>query len=315
MKLNLRFQTCRGTSLPEMIVTIGVLGLLGGVFFEVLNSGLVLFAKNTAVNASHEEARQGLNRLTRDIHAAISVPQLRDASLNVVNPGPVSGQVVMAAGVSFQNVHSGPNYVWKDTPNNKIMLKDGTNKPLEGMRLIVPLWGLEDDITKVTVASTNHTNVWTGSSQSVPNIPNAPEWGGTSTYAVTFYTDRVAYVVQGGSYVPDSQGEWILSSGNYVRYTSGTMQRYRYEDGRLHLYRQRMAGGNLIWQDFGVVARYISSPRPFYVPLNNGGGLNNKYVGIKLTARDPKSSNRRFQSTATLLETEVDYRSRICLYQ
>ena len=94
------------------------------------------------------------------------------------------------------------------------------------------------------------------------------------------------------------------------------MQRYRYENGELHLYRQRMlSSNNLGWQDFGVVARHISSPKPFYVPLNSSGGLNNKYVGIRLTARDPKSSNRKYQSTATLLETQVDYRSRICLYQ
>ena len=76
-----------------------------------------------------------------------------------------------------------------------------------------------------------------------------------------------------------------------------------------------MSGGNLLWQDFGIVARQISTPKPFYVPLNSSGGLNNKYVGIKLSARDSKSSNRRYQSTATLLETQVDYRSRICLYQ
>ena len=127
---------------------MAIFGMLGGVFFQVLNSGLILFAKNTAVNVSHEEARQGLNRLTRDIHSAISVPQLRDASFNVVSPGPVSGAFVMAAGVSFQNLSPGPNYVWKDTPNDKIMIKNGVNKPVEGMRLVVPLWGVEDDITR-----------------------------------------------------------------------------------------------------------------------------------------------------------------------
>ena len=333
MKLQLSTtQNRRGTSITEMAVTIGILGLLGGVFFDVLNSGLILFAKNAAVNVSHEEARQALNRLTRDIHSAVSVPQLRGidaAYLNtagnipfskfpVISSNPVAGVAPTAAGVSFQNIAGGPNYVWKDTPNNKIMIKDGTAvkfKATEGMRLIVPLWGLEEDITKRT-SEGPHSNVWTTTDETTPSIPNAPEFGGTSTYAITFYTDRVAYMVKNGKYVADTAGPFILSGSTYVPYTSGTMQRYRYEGGELHFYKQRYTGGSgFFWEDQAVVARNISSPKPFYIPLNSNGGVNNKYVGIKLTARDIKSSNRKFQATATLLDTQVDYRSRICLYQ
>src|SRR5438270_8212856 len=104
----------------EMAVAIGVASLLGLVFFQVLQSGLTLSAKNTAVNAAHEEARQGLLRLTRDLHASVSVPQLRDTSFNVVDstlspsasPGATPPTV---AGVSFQNVNpNSTDYVWKD---------------------------------------------------------------------------------------------------------------------------------------------------------------------------------------------------------
>ena len=65
----------------------------------------------------------------------------------------------------------------------------------------------------------------------MPLIPNAPEWGSAATFAVTFYTERVSYVVKGGKYVADEQGDWVLSSGNYIPYVSGSMQRYRFEDG------------------------------------------------------------------------------------
>lgn len=298
----------------EMLVAVGVLGLLGLVFFNVLNSGMILFAKNTAVNAAHEEARQGINRLTRDIHAAVSVPQLRDTNFNVVSSTPVSGVAPMAAGVSFQNVASGPNYVWKDPGNaSLIMIKDNPSKPVEGMRLLVPFWGLEEDITKVTAAgSANHSNVFINADQSTPNI-DAPDVGGT--FAITYYTDRAMYLVKNGSYVADAQGEWILSGGNYVAYTSGTMQRYRYENGELHFFKQRYSGSAFYWQDLAVVAKYISSPKPFYVPLNSGGSPDSKYVGVKLTARDPKSSNRGFLASSALLDTQIDYRSRIALYQ
>ena len=331
----------RGFTVAEMGVGVAVLGLLGLMFFQVLQSGLTLSAKNTAVNAAHEEARVGILRLTRDIHASISVPQLRDNGFTVISSDPVSGVSPMSAGVSFQNIASGPNFVWKDPGNaDLIMIKDNPNKPEEGQRLIIPFFGLEEDITKVTAAgSANHSNVFIKADQSTPNI-TAPSAG--VQYCITYYTDRVMYVVRNGSYIPDSQGpytittadyvsgdrdRYVLSGTNYVSsatgpkivtpalYTSGGAQRYRFEDGELHMYKQGYSGSSVYWKDIATVARYISSPTPFYVPLNSGGSPNTKYVGVKLTARDPKSSNRGYLATASLLDTQIDYRSRITIAQ
>ena len=328
-------------TVAEMSVAVGVLALLGMAFFQVLNSGLILSAKNTAVNAAHEEARVGVLRLTRDIHAAISVPQLRDNGFNVLSSDPVSGVAPTSAGVSFQNIASGPNFVWKDPGNvNLIMIKDNPSKPTEGMRLIIPFFGLEEDITKVTASgSANHSNVFIKADQSTPNI-TAPDYG--SPYCITYYTNRTMYVVRNGNYVPDSQGlytvttsayssgnatRYVLSNGTYkpsttgtlvvtpALYTSGAAQRYRFEEGELHLYYQGYNGSSVYWVDTAVVAKYISSPQPFYVPLNRSGSPNTKYVGVKLTARDPKSSNRGYLATASLLDTQVDYRSRLTLTQ
>jgi hypothetical protein len=355
-----------GYTVAEMGVAVGVLGLLGGVFFAVLNAGMTLSAKNTAVNAAHQEARQGIIRMTRDIHAAISVPQLRNnnydsgytvaSSFSIVSstPAPASspyGPVSpTAAGVSFQDVASGPNYVWKDVNNpNLIMIKDNPNPPTAGMRLIVPFFGLEEDISKATAGGASaHSNVFIKADQQTPNIA-PPDFGGT--YAITYYTERMAYVVMNGTYIADSQGPYILSGGNYVPagsyvadssgtfvlsngsyvpYSSGSMQRYnyvvstsaqryRYENGELHLFKQRYTSngnsGTFFWQDFAVVAKYISSPKPFHVPLNSGGTADLKYVGVNLTARDPKSSNRGYLATASLLNTQIDYRSRLTLTQ
>src|SRR5437868_6190471 len=104
----------RGFSVGEMGVAVAVAALLGLVFFQVLQSGLTLTAKNTAVNAAHEEARQGILRLTRDIHASISVPQLRDPTYAVVSstPSPSASPGATpptAAGISFQNIAYGAN--------------------------------------------------------------------------------------------------------------------------------------------------------------------------------------------------------------
>src|SRR5437016_13804395 len=109
-----------GFTAAEMVISTMVMAILGIVFLQVLNSGMILYAKNTAVNSAHEESREGINRLSRDIHASVSVPQLRNSthdgtytvagSFAVVSSNPVGGVPPTAAGVSFQNVTPGnPN--------------------------------------------------------------------------------------------------------------------------------------------------------------------------------------------------------------
>jgi len=355
MKIRDQRKAQAGFTSAEMVISTMVMAILGIVFLNVLNSGMILYAKNTAVNSAHEEGRQGINRFARDLHAAVSVPQLRNnthdstyscgtyecgdtlntSSFTVVSSTPVGGVAPTAAGVSFQDVVSGsPDYVWQDNNNpSQIKIKDpgvcpGPNCPTEGMRLIVPQWSYEDAITKVAGAGTNHSNIFLFSGQDTTiatNLGNQNRKFGQASYsvgpyAITYYTERMLYVVEGGKYIADSQGPWILSSGQYVAYTSGNMQRYRFENGNLNLYRQRYSSpsgnsGYFYWNFVATVARYISSAQPFYIPLNSSGTADTRYVGVKLSARDPSTSNRNYLSTASLLDTQIDYRSRICLYQ
>jgi type II secretory pathway pseudopilin PulG len=323
MKLFLPYKISeRAFTLAETGVAIGVLGLLGLVFFQVLQSGLVLSAKNTAVNAAHEEARQGILRMTRDIHASISVPQLRDTSYAIVSSTPVPGASATpptAAGVSFQNIAYGPNYLWKDPSpngNSPIMIKDGPYVPEVGMRLIVPFWGVEDTIIQQNGASqAAHSNIWLANSQEQILGNKSPAFGTNgNTYAITYYTNRVMYLVKNGSYVADAAGDYTLSGVVYTQVTPGTGQ-YHYENGELHYYVQRYANGATYWQDKATVARYLSTPKPFSVPLNRYGSSDNKYVAVAISARDPKSSNRGYLATASLLNTQIDYRSRLTIYQ
>jgi hypothetical protein len=305
-----------GFTVAEMLIAVFLLGLLGGIFYEVLRSGLTLYAKNTAVNAAQQEAQQGILRLTRDIHASVSVPQLRDETLTVVSSAPVNGVSPTTAGVSFQNIASGPNYVWKDTRDaTLVMIKDNPSPPIPGQRLIVPFWGIEDDILRWAAGgTTGHSNVYLRNGEET-QVTSAPTWAGSS-YAITYYTERVAYLVQNGSYLADSQGDYVLSGAIYIPAPVGTAaQRYRYENGELHLYKQRYNGSAFVWSDQATVAKYISSPKPFYVPLNGGGSPDARYVGARLTARDPRSSNRGYLATASLLDTQIDYRSLIAFTQ
>ena len=355
MKLNTSsFSNQSGFTAAEMVVSTMVMAILGIVFLNVLNSGMILYAKNTAVNSAHEEGRQGINRFTRDLHAAVSVPQLRnnthDAnyscgatgalydcgdpqnanSFTVVSSTPVGGVAPTAAGVSFQDVVSGsPDYVWQDNNNpTQIKIKDPGDVPTGGMRLIVPQWSVEDAITKQNAAGTNHSNVFLLHNQDTTVAANLAGQGrkfgqgsySVGPYAITYYTERMLYVVENGTYIADSNGPWVLSGGQYVAYTNQSTQRYRYENGQLNLYKQRYSSprgntGYFYWQFVATVARYISSAQPFSVPLNSSGTADTRYVAVNLSARDPSTSNRGYLATASLLSTQIDYRSRICLYQ
>jgi len=319
-----------GFTLAEMMVAVGVLGLLGLVFFSVLKSGLVLFAKNTAVNIAHEEAREGINRLTRDIHASVSMPQLCDLDSTTSpislpapspSPTPISGVAVgpMFAAVTFQNVANGPNYIWND-PNGSgpIMIKDDY-KVSAGQHLLIPFWGalFEQDIYKSTAGgSANHSNIFL---QNDVQTGIKPRDSSSGIYAITYYTERVAYVVMNGTYTKDVTGLYTEGTKNntYVWAPPGTPNghRYRYQNGELHLFKQGYAGSSYYWKDTAVVARNLTSAMPFYSPLNTGGGFNTKYVGVKITATDTKVTNQNFVAVNSLMDTAIDYRTAIALTQ
>jgi len=273
-----------GFTIVEMIISTGVMAAAGLALFSALNGSMILFAKNTAVNMSHQEGRNAVRRLVRDIHAAVAIPQLINANFQAVETQPVNGSGIPTgtAGVSFQMVWKGPNYVFQDPGNtNLIMVSDGNQKPLPGMRLLVPHFQIESDILKASAAGVaNHTNVFMVDAAE-DRIRTKLQDG---YFAVTYYTERVAYVVK---------------------------------NGELHLYKRRFLNGTTTptWVDIATVARHVTSPTPFTVPLSASGTPDNRYIGVRLSTADPKSSARKFASSTTLLDTSIPYRSRIAILQ
>src|SRR5438093_12159870 len=150
----------------EVRFASAIVGVTGAAIFSCLTTGMTLFSKNTAMNSTHEEGRRGMNRLVRDIHSSVSVPQLIDGSLNVIDTQPVdaNGNPTGTAGVSFQVVAHGPDYVVQDPVNNDlIMIRDnlsGSYQPHEGQILIAPMWSIEDPIYKITSNGASHHNIW-----------------------------------------------------------------------------------------------------------------------------------------------------------
>src|SRR5664279_1246874 len=104
-----------GLTLVELSVTTGVVGVLGLIIYALLNIGTILGAKNTAVNTAHQQARVAMLKIIADLHEAVSLPSLTNAT-GTPYPAPDSGSAPIAAeGISFQQWSMGPFKVIADT--------------------------------------------------------------------------------------------------------------------------------------------------------------------------------------------------------
>ena len=192
MKRRLRSKS--GITLLETVITTGAIAVMGLVIFMVLNSGLILSAKNTALNVAHQQARMALLQMEQDLHSAISLPQLVDTSIS-----PVSGQGP-AAGVSFQvfNAGIGQCKIASNATANQttisVSLNGATNVPKVGQRIIIPTHQIEQDITAVSRSGLTDT-ITIGSAIGVPIVTSS---NGTNYNVMCFFTDRIAYVVDSG---------------------------------------------------------------------------------------------------------------------
>ena len=81
MKLS---SSARGFKLIELMFTIAISSVVGLALYSILYSGLVLGAKNTAINTAHHQARIAMINMIQDIHAAVSLPSLTDSSGNAL---------------------------------------------------------------------------------------------------------------------------------------------------------------------------------------------------------------------------------------
>ena len=178
-----------GFTLVEVLIAMAAVGVIATVMFALLNFGMTLFAKNVAVNMAHQEARNGMMRVVRDLHRAASIPQLVDATLNPIAPGGAT------AGISFQVVAKGPFRIANDPASpSLIQLETPGVEPEVGDRLIVFDYDVEADIIKVSAkgAGSNHWNVFLkdGNEKRIQTD--------SKSFAVCYIMQRVAYVVRDG---------------------------------------------------------------------------------------------------------------------
>src|SRR6478609_953361 len=96
-------RTRRADTRVEVAMTTALASLTGYAGYSVLHIGLMLFAKNSAINVSHQQARRALLRMENDFHSSTSQVQLTDSS-----GVPLPTSTGPEAGISFQVSIGGP---------------------------------------------------------------------------------------------------------------------------------------------------------------------------------------------------------------
>jgi prepilin-type N-terminal cleavage/methylation domain-containing protein len=270
----------KGFTLPEILVTISIAALVGIVVFLVLNTGMTLYAKNTAVNSAHQQARSGVDQMLARLHSSVSIPQLVDANLQPVAEIGADGKPAAAAGISFQIFNAGPFPVVAnaDPTATSITLYCPGYTPPANARLNIPSHNIEYDISSTAaVGSSRQFNL----STSAGGIGTAVSIAGTGiegqsgvTYMITaFITSRVSYAV----------------IGSELRYfPTNNLANYR------------------------VITRNIVSQTPFTVPLGPDGQLQNQFIAaVNLSTVEPNFTKRGFAAVNMFISSSIPFRCRL----
>ena len=181
-----------GFTLIEILIAMASIGIITTIMYALLNFGTTLFARNVRVNMAHQEARNGMMRVVRDLHQAVSIPQLVDANFQPVQTaGP-------AAGITFQIIASGPFEITND-PSAPHLIQVGTDNPKSvapspGDHIVVLDYDVEADISEVTAqgVESNHWNIFLANGNENRIITK------TGSFVVCYITRRAGYIVKDG---------------------------------------------------------------------------------------------------------------------
>ncbi|HEY1770713.1 MAG TPA: prepilin-type N-terminal cleavage/methylation domain-containing protein [Chthoniobacterales bacterium] len=273
-------RSAAGFTLVEMVVAMGVSLLVGLMIFLVFNTAMVLYAKNTAINSAHQQARTGIEQMLTNIHSSVSIPELVDTNLNAVAETDSSGNPTNAAGVSFQTFNAGPFPVVVNAAATatSITLYCPGYTPPTGARLNIPSHDIEYDVTSSSLVGSYRQfslDTPSGGIGTAVTISGTGIEGGTGvTYIITaFITTRQSYAVVGSE----------------LRY-------YSTNDT----------------SSYSVIARNLTAATPFTVPLLGGGGMQNRFISaVNLSSLEPNYTNRGFSAVNMFISSLIPFRSRL----
>ena len=269
----------RGFTLVELMVSAGLVAIVGGVGYVLLQSGLNLFARSYALNASNELARITLDRMTRDIHEAIERPALVDNTGAKVTLGAVP---VSAAGTRFRKYAAGPfrvpGSVNASGTSIPLSLQAGDSMPRVGQFLVIPasvLNGLPQDVyMRISDVS-----------PAAPAISSSPVVM-LSARAGSFMNPAAA----SGTVSPADTAAYLVEE---VAYIVATPPAPAPPVPELRFYPQALSVAADGWSAFDNKANYTvmtpnmsANPEPFTM------GSGDRALAVNLQVQDDKYSNR-----------------------
>jgi hypothetical protein len=273
----------------ELMITIGVSSVVGLTICSILYSSLVLSSKNTAMNTAHHEARVALLNILEDIHGAVSLPTLTNASATPY-PSPVPAQ---AAGISFQKWSSGPHEIKSDVPVGATQITlylntaPGNVAVTAGQHLIIPLHEIEADISAVS-------NSGGGTPTATVTLSNI--YGPAVTPAVSYPAKTMPVAINGASSAAGDIACFITDRCSYT-----------------------VANNILSWNYRGAsrnLGNDIQNQTPFSIPTTAAGALYYRFVAaINLSTSDLSYSNRGYKSANIMLNGQVPQKARLTTYQ
>ena len=264
----------------ELLMASAVVAIIGSIAYIMLNTGMVLFAKNTAINMAHQQARVAVIQMENDIHCSVSLPQLVDT--NRVPVPPVNGAYPPSAGISFQLFAAGPFKVTQaaSAGSSQVTLELGSYQAKAGQRLIIPTHQIEIDLATDCPGSGSRAVTLAAPIGNAIALQLPDEAFGNAMRPVDvvgFITDRVTYIVQ---------------------------------SGELRYYGRRTSS------QYNVMATDITSATPFSTPTTPAGAPNYRFVAaINLSTADPTATARGFKAANMFLNAQVPCRTRLCAYQ
>jgi hypothetical protein len=268
-----------------------VAAAVGLAIFYTLFSGLLLFSKNCAMNISHEEARIALLEFEQNLHSAVSLPELTDSNANVMaGQGPAAGvefQVMVQPSQYCQmtgSASSGQNVVTVGIPS-------GYPTPTTAMRLIIPAFQIEQDMTAVSMSGTVATCTLASNIAATVNA--------TSSNIICFFTQRVYYYVTADPNLPpmviDNMGDTTPALQlNYIGINST--------------------------KSYVMASSGLTSATPFSIPNNSTNTPNYRNIlTSNLSALDPSTSSLitrfKFNTASITLSAQVPVYSTLTTYQ
>jgi type II secretory pathway pseudopilin PulG len=269
-------------SLPELLVGMGIAGVISAGIVSFLFVSSRLAARNLAVNHSHLTVRQANQRLGAELHEACSGFRLFDCTTSTtftdVTAVPTSdtdsatGEILStsAGGVRFRAPAGGPYRLGANAASDAKTLTftmagapDPSYVPEVGDKIYIPLIRKELDITGVI----------------------APPSEGVPTFTVTT-AQAIGYAF--------SRTEESVTAAYFLRKVGFSVFN---NELRFH---KRFPGES---SDIVVVCGGVTSPKPFAL-LCPGGTPDDLAVRVSLEAHDRDYTNRKFQGgTVTLQST------------